>query len=623
MINQLIFRMSILITHDSNRSVALCVLFCTLISCQDYKPDIINKGNQKEFQNRLLASESRLVSSDIPPEFTADFILADVKVDPEYPRRFSNYSGDLSGRYIEVMSLGGQQDDGAFLHQLVKNVMKYQKRDGRFGSDTLDFRNTNISGEHMALLWGNGRLLVGLMAYYRKSGDQEVLEAASKLGDFYLTTYDACATPENICKLADFGAMGIICFTQYIEGMTELFRETRKPEYLEICQKVYPILPPRGTQHAHGYLSTLRGVLNLYELTRNEEDLDFVIRQFNDLKNSADYTVFGSVMEFFGGKGLRDEGCASADFVRLALHLFQITGDQGYLNDAEKALYNALYFNQYPTGDFGHHILTLNKQLAFEEQKDESAAFSIDGVSSHYRMAAWWCCTMHGLRCLQDALTQVVRLKDGALYVDLYLETRLTLPGSNLTISQYTSTDYPLYYEFEFINPLDNEIYLRIPAWADRMDIYKNGKQLKAEKKGNYLHIPDKINKNDRLGVGFGLQIRIHGPDGKMISSLKDDFSGYIFYGPYLMGIDDGTDPDFLSEPNNNRLILESIREEEPARKDQNGVFSLALQAKYHHSGFPSELRTILQPVKDYTFKDQPNACIKFSFESGKQTENE
>jgi DUF1680 family protein len=601
----------------------LCVLFSTLISCQDYKPEVIYMGNKKEFQNRLIASESRLVSSDIPPVFTGDFILADIKLDPEYPRRFSNYSGDLSGRYIEVMSLRGQEDDEAFLSQIVNTALKYQKKDGRFGSDTLDFRNVNITGEHMALLWGNGRLLVGLMAYYRKSGDQEVLQAARKLGDFYLTTYEACATPENISKLADFGAMGIICFTQYIEGMTELFQETRKPEYLEICQKVYPILPPRGNQHAHGYLSTLRGVLKLYELTGNEEDLDFVIMRYNDLKNSTDYTVFGSVMEFFGGKGLRDEGCASADFVRLALHLFRITSDQGYLNDAEMALYNALYFNQYPTGDFGHHILTINKQVVYEEQKDKSTTFSIDGVSSHYRMAAWWCCTMHGLRCLQDVMTRVVSLKEGALYVDLYLETQVTLRGSILTISRNSSSDYPLYYEFEFINPLEDEIYLRIPAWASRMDIYKNGKPLKAEKKGNYLHIPGKINKNDRLGVGFALKIRIHGSDGRMISSSMDDFSGYIFYGPYLMGIDDVSDPDFLSEPNDNRLILESIREEEPSGKEQNGAFSLALQAKYHHSGFPSELRTILQPVKEYTFKNQPNASIKFSFESGKQTENE
>ena len=35
---------------------------------------------------------------------TPDLILADVRINPGNPRHFFNYSGDLSGRYIEVMS---------------------------------------------------------------------------------------------------------------------------------------------------------------------------------------------------------------------------------------------------------------------------------------------------------------------------------------------------------------------------------------------------------------------------------------------------------------------------------------------------------------------------------------
>lgn len=73
--------------------------------------------------------------------------------------------------------------------------------------------------------------------------------------------------------------MGIICFTQYIEGMVALYLENRKPEYFEIYQKVYPILSPRGKQHAHGFLSTLQGVLKLYEITGNEQEFDFKTRK--------------------------------------------------------------------------------------------------------------------------------------------------------------------------------------------------------------------------------------------------------------------------------------------------------------------------------------------------------
>jgi DUF1680 family protein len=356
--------------------------------------------------------------------------------------------------------------------------------------------------------------------------------------------------------------------------------------------------------------------LKLYEITGNEKELDFVRSHYTDLKNSPDYTIFGSVMEFFGGKGLRDEGCASADFVRLALHLYQITEDPHFLYDAEKALFNALYFNQYPTGDFGHHILTKNKQTVYEGVNQSSATFTIDGVSSHYRMAAWWCCTMHGLRCMQDAREQIIKLKDGALYVDLFLETNLSIQDSDLAISRITHSDYPLYYEFEWSAYIPYELYMRFPEWATRMEIYKNGKLLKVERKGNYLHIPEKINKKDVLGVGFELPIQLIDLKGKKDSSISQYFSGYIYYGPFLMGIDDGSDPVFLSEPNDNELIVESIREVDAIGKAQNGKSFPYLVARYHHAGFPSELQTMLRPVNEYALENRPNASIKFEFES-------
>lgn len=80
----------------------------------------------------------------------------------------------------------------------------------------------------------------------------------------------------------------------------------------------------------------------------------------------------------------RDEGCSTADFLRLCLGLYRATGATKYLLTAENTLYNSLYFNQYFTGDFGHHNLH-NR-----------------GSGPSTIMAAWWCCNMHGLRALQE-----------------------------------------------------------------------------------------------------------------------------------------------------------------------------------------------------------------------------
>ena len=64
-----------------------------------------------ELADRVAASAGRLARGAVPA-FTPEFILADVALEP--PRRFNEFSGDLSGRYVEAFSLL-PPDDGASL----------------------------------------------------------------------------------------------------------------------------------------------------------------------------------------------------------------------------------------------------------------------------------------------------------------------------------------------------------------------------------------------------------------------------------------------------------------------------------------------------------------------------
>ena len=144
---------------------------------------------RQEFQLRYNMTYKRLTSDIFKPEFTESFILADVQNSPENVRRFNEYSGDLSGRFIEALSLTAVEKDIEFLHKIVREALLFQRTDGRFGNTELNFQQSDITGEHMALLWGNGRMLVGLLAYYDRFKDENVLNAAIKVGDFYLTVF--------------------------------------------------------------------------------------------------------------------------------------------------------------------------------------------------------------------------------------------------------------------------------------------------------------------------------------------------------------------------------------------------------------------------------------------------
>ena len=89
-------------------------------------------GGQGELTHRIEMAKDRLASESRVPAFTEDFILGDVNIDLQNPRRFYNYSGDLSGRYIEAMALCNKGEKDEKLAALVEKVIKAQQPDGRF-----------------------------------------------------------------------------------------------------------------------------------------------------------------------------------------------------------------------------------------------------------------------------------------------------------------------------------------------------------------------------------------------------------------------------------------------------------------------------------------------------------
>ena len=82
--------------------------------------DTILKGSIGEMEQRIL---KRLQG----PEFNEQFLIADLDFNQE--RWFTNYSGDISGRFLEIMSLAGKSDPdyhSALSFMLKKDVYKRQ-----------------------------------------------------------------------------------------------------------------------------------------------------------------------------------------------------------------------------------------------------------------------------------------------------------------------------------------------------------------------------------------------------------------------------------------------------------------------------------------------------------------
>jgi DUF1680 family protein len=170
------------------------------------------------------------------PAYTSEFLLDDLRGTPG--RRFTNFSGDLSGRWIGALAMSSAIFGERFpvLDQFVTSAIALQHPDGYFGKS---FHADNPGDDDMALLWGNGRLLVGLLEYHALSPNPKVLAAARNIGNFLLRI----APQFNSQQMADafnanHFASSYICWTQQTEGLAALYATTGDTRYLDLCAAI-------------------------------------------------------------------------------------------------------------------------------------------------------------------------------------------------------------------------------------------------------------------------------------------------------------------------------------------------------------------------------------------------
>lgn len=349
-------------------------------------------------QDRFVLTLNRVLHGD-SPKYTEEFVLADVR--PANERRFTEFSGDVSGRYIGALATAARVygTEVPRLDGLVAKVIALQKAEGYFGAA---FHEGKMSDADMALLWGNGRLLVGLMEYYQWKKEPTALAASVRLGDFLVRIGPKMLSPE---MRAEFGAQhfaaSYICWTQQTEGLALLYGATKDERYRRLTEQIAATIERRPGDHVHGYLTSLRGVMALHWITGDAALLKQCETAWGDIASSKDLLITGGVPEGWSPNGHRTEGCGEADWVRLNLALWKSTGNARYREMAERAIFNELAFNQHASGDFGHRVYTDT------------------GLPAAGAVRAWWCCTLHGLRCFPDVQESVGRARTDGLCYDL------------------------------------------------------------------------------------------------------------------------------------------------------------------------------------------------------------
>ncbi len=482
-----------------------------------------------------------------PPRFDLDFLLADLI--PAPGRRFTEFSGDLSGRYLEALAAAGLLERAAPLRL---RALELQRPDGGFGRPLSSGRMVD---DDMARAWGHGRLLVGLLDSWGADGDAETLEAARRLGDFLVAAAPRFLDAGVVEEFSEGRlAHGYICWTQNLEGLVELHRATGEPAYLELSREIAERISRRPGQHSHGWLTSLRGLVALAEATGEERYLRRAESDWEAFTASENVLLTGTIPEYFAPGVARDEGCSQADWVRLNLELWRRTGKSRYIDMAERALFNALFLNQFANGDFGH------VQLA------------ADGLA-HGTSRAWWCCTLHGLRAFSAI--------DGYVFEPTHRGPRYVLPvdgelrGEALSLRADAELALEAAVRFEVLAAGDAPVRLEIrrPSWSGPLETDLGG-----ESEDGGLVLERVWRTGERFTVRY--------------APLERREAGSLFVGPWLLAASEAASPHFFDEPHeHNRIAWESVASaDRPSRRSVGFV----------PAGYPEQEQTlVLRPAAE------------------------
>lgn len=586
------------------RLTLLAALACAGLSCaglqQRSAPARI--GSELDYRQRLI--EERIMHGK-QPEITSDFLLAGLTLDPQRRRRFTNFSGDQSGRYLSALSQVDAQDNPVDLHQLAADIVGAQKADGRFGADSLVFEAKAMQGPHMALLWGNGRLLTGLLDYYARYPEKtSALEAAKKLGAFLMGVADAASQPAVIDRFKTMGALGFICFTQITEGMVKLYEHTGDQRYLAAAEHIYPLLPEPGNQHSHGYLNTLRGVVMLYEATRNPKHLAYAEEAFEKIVGGDDYMPTGGVPEFFAysasAEGVRDEGCSEADLLMFFYQLWQATGKMTYLDSAEYLLVNHMLYNQFQTGDFGHHEIA------------RGFGFSVPLV--HGR--SWWCCNYHGLQALVETRKVVFSAEGHLARLNLFYPASFENDDLGLTLTKEKSALPTYAVRVRAVKTPEARLAIRNPHWSSATRLTVNGRRVGAAEENGYLALGQALKPGDVIRIELT-------PVLKLVDARRQEVApgrpavATVVYGPWLMAVDDVYDPRFMSELSQRNVIYAGgppVHAGFESGRIPEGTFNpeAYLTFDYQPEGYYQAARVTLRPLAESSL--QPPSNVRFWF---------
>jgi DUF1680 family protein len=483
-------------------------------------------------------AKNRLVHIDMEP------LLAGFRKKPgSHP-----WIGEHIGKWLHAATLAWVNTGDPVLRQkldrTVAELVAAQEPDGYLGTYLPEQRFGIYKGADWDV-WSHKYNLLGLLTYYRYTGNEPALAACRKMGDLLIRTFPA---KKGIIAAGTHVGMAA---TSVLEPIVLLYRCTGDERYLDFARYlvkswdepngpkiIATLLQERAvnkTANAKAYemLSNLVGLCELARVTGDRSLLEPVLIAWEDitakrlyLTGSASYREhFAADYDLPNQSGAHvGETCVTVTWIQLNLQLLRLTGEAKYGDELERAFYNHLAAAQHPKGDDWCYY------TALEGRKPYDAHIT--------------CCHSSGPRGMVLApLAAYLRGQvDGndSLLVSTLETSHVTLTLGGQTVNVEQQSEFPRVgrsvLTMRLAKPATFALQVRVPQWASPLAVQVASQR--CQSRGGWALVPAREWKDgDRVLIDFTLQARLvrgeHGNSGRVAA----------VWGPFVLAYDHDGNP--------------------------------------------------------------------------------
>lgn len=283
-------------------------------------------------------------------------------------------------------------------------------------------------------------------------------------------------------------------------------------------------------KHAYSHVNAMSSAMQAYLVLGSEKHLRAAQNGFGFLRDTQSFATGGwGPNEDFRAPGSGEIGqslskthssfetpCGSYAHFKITRYLLRVTRDSRYGDSMEKVMYNTI-LGAKPIKKDGYGFYYSD--------------YNYDG-SKFYHPYKWHCCTGTFAQITADYGISAYFRDSNAIYVNLYVPSRVTWAQGAQRISLTQQTNYPHHpttqVEVSTDKSSDFPVYLRIPAWAGaKTTIAVNGKRaIASPAPGQFARLNRTWKNGDRIEIEFDmpsvlepvdpqhpdLQALVHGP---------------------------------------------------------------------------------------------------------------